>query len=202
MVYARMSTIAVSDKLEEERAITIQDPIARVFDGLGRSDDVHAVRLYARDLVTTREILRIGRAAVRRGAHSVLVVLAYEHARQVPQFGHVERLEYLALVTRAVTVERKCRRGPLEVLLRECDARADGHLCADDTVPAEETLREYVHRPALPVRHPHLTTEQLADDTGDGAATKNGEGMTAVGSDYHVVFGYGRLETDRDGFLV
>ena len=196
-----MATVAVGHKLKQEGTFTRKHPITRIFDCLRRGNDVHTVCLDARDLVSAREVLRVGRAAVGRGAHSVFVVLAHKHAGEVPQFGHVERLEHLALITRAVTVERKRGGGSLEVLLRKRDTGADGHLCAYDTVPTKEAWCEDVHGAALPVGHAGLTTEELADNAGDCTTTKNGKWMTAVGRDDHVVLGYRRFEADRDGFL-
>jgi hypothetical protein len=196
-----MATIAVGHKLKEKGTFTRKHPITRVFDCLRRGDDVHTVRLYTGNLVSARKVFRVGRAAIGRGAHSVLVVLAHKYAGEVPQLGHVERLEYLALVTRAVAVQRERGRGPLEVLLCKREAGADGDLCTHDTVPTKEARCEDVHGAALPMGHADLATKELADNTGDGATAKDGEGMTAVGRDDHVVLGYRRLEADRDGFL-
>ena len=51
-----------------------------MLDCLCRSDDIHTVRLNTRDLVSAGEILGVGRAALGRGTHSVLVVLTNKHA--------------------------------------------------------------------------------------------------------------------------
>jgi hypothetical protein len=42
--------------------------------------------LNTRDLVTASEVLGVGGTTFGGSAHSVLVVLAYENARKVPQF--------------------------------------------------------------------------------------------------------------------
>jgi hypothetical protein len=196
-----MATITVGHELEEEGTVARKYPITRVFDCLRRGDDIHTVGLDARDLISTREVLGVGGAALGRGTHSVFVVLAHKYAGKVPQFGHVECLKDLALITRAVTVESERGGGSLEVLLCKRDTGADGDLCAHDTVPAKEAWCEDVHGTALPVRHANLTTEKLADNTGDRATTENGEWMTTIGGDDHIVLGYRRLEADRDGFL-
>ena len=101
-----MTTVAVGDELKEDRAIAAEDPILRVADGLQDSENIHTVRLLryqmsdreivyklrsqhlnTRDLVTTSEVLGVGRTALCRSTHSVLVVLADEDTRQVPEFG-------------------------------------------------------------------------------------------------------------------
>ncbi len=105
--YARMATVTVGHEFEEEGSFTRNHPVTRVFDRLRRSNEVHSVRLDTGDLISTCEVFRIGRATRCRGTHSVLVVLAYEHARQVPQFRHVERFEHLALIARAIAIERE-----------------------------------------------------------------------------------------------
>lgn len=161
------------------------------------SQRVHATRdthLNTRNLVPPRKVLRVGRTALRRRAHPILVVLTYKHTRQIPQLRHIERLKHLALVARAVAVERVRRDGLLHVLLREGEAGADGNLGTDDAVAAEEGGGEDVHGAALAVGHAALAAEELADDALDGAAAEDGEGVAAVGGDDTVFGGDASLE--------
>ncbi len=176
-----MSTIAIRDEFEQERAVSVVHTTACVLDGLVASNDVHSVRLYTRNLVTAREVLRVGRRPFRRCAHTVLVVLADKHAREVPQLRHVERLEDLALVARAIAVQRERRVLLILVVLRECDARAHGNLCADDAVSAKEPRGEDVHGPALAVRHATLATKELTDDALDCANRRAGRRRGGIG---------------------
>jgi hypothetical protein len=82
-----MPTIAICDELKEKRApLVVNGPLACEADSLCCSDDVHAVDLEARDLVTTSEVGGVGGAAFRRSAHTVLVVLADKDGWKIPQF--------------------------------------------------------------------------------------------------------------------
>lgn len=114
---------------------------------------------------------------------------------------HVERLEHLTLVGRAVTVHRERRVLFARVLLREGEASTERHLCADDTVATLEGLSEDVHRTALPLRHSAYATEELADEALDGAATEQDERVCAVRRDDVVVERRRRVDTDGDRFL-
>lgn len=67
-----------------------------------------------------------------------MVVLADQYDRQLPERGHVKRLEELSLVGGAVAVEVKRDGAFLPVPLREGDAAAKRHLRADDAMAAEE----------------------------------------------------------------
>jgi len=81
----------------------------------------------------------------QRSAHSILVVFTYKHAQNVPEFGHVERLEDLTLVACTVTVESKHSRGPHKVFLSKSDASTDGNLGTNKTIATKETQSEDVH---------------------------------------------------------
>ena len=84
----RVPSISIGNKLEQERAVLFFDsPFACEADGLEGSDDVHAVYLETGNLVATGKVGGVGGAAFRRGAHTVLVVFAYEHGWEVPELG-------------------------------------------------------------------------------------------------------------------
>lgn len=53
----------------------------------------------ARDEVSSLVVISAGSRALNRRSHAVLIILAYEDARQLPQCRHVEGLKQLALVT-------------------------------------------------------------------------------------------------------
>lgn len=82
-----MATVTIGNKLQQERTITIDNPIPGVLDGLVRSNDVHPVDLKAWNLVTAGVVLRVHGAALVGGTHSVLVVFADENAWEVPELG-------------------------------------------------------------------------------------------------------------------
>ena len=127
--------------------------------------------------------------------------LAAEENGQVPQLGHVEGFEDLALVGCAVAVEGDRGVGLAGVLLREGEAGADGDLGTDDAVAAEEALCEHVHGPALAVGNAFSPSEQLANDGLDGSAAHQGEAVAAVGGDDGVFLGDGVLDARGYGLL-
>jgi hypothetical protein len=49
--------------------------------------------------------------------------------------------------------------------------------------------------------HADLSTQEFADDPGDGSTTHDGERVTAVGGDDAVLWLNGIFQTDRNGFL-
>ena len=93
---------------------------------------------------------------------------------------HVERLKYLALVGRTVTVHGERRVLPAQVLLRERETRAERNLRTDDTVTSLESLGEDVHGSTLALRDTGHTTKKLANQALDRAATEHDEGVRAV----------------------
>jgi hypothetical protein len=191
-----VTTITVRHKLEEKRAFARDHPFTGVLDCLRRSDDIHTIRLNTRNLVSTSKVLRVGRATLGGGAHSVLVIFAYKHARKVPEFGHVERLKDLTLVARTITVESKRSGGPFEVFHSKSHAGADGNLSTNNTISTEETRCKDVHRATLSLGHADLAPEKLTNDTSNGATTEDSKGMAAVGGDDQVFLSYRRLKAD------
>jgi hypothetical protein len=87
---------------------------------------------------------------------------------------HVMCLKHLPLVARAIAIQRKRHGLIIKVLLREYNARATGTWAP--TMPFQEQGYEDVHGTA----HVHRVPEQLVDNTLDGAATEDGEGVAAV----------------------
>ena len=213
-----MTTVAVGDELDQERALVGVHPLLRPLGRLVDGDDVHAIHLDAGNNVATLVVLGVHRATLRRGTHTVLVVLANENAWQVPKLGlyavisapphrvqtptyHVVRLEHLALVARTVTVHRERRVLLAEVLLRKGETSAERNLRTDDTVPALERLGEDVHRTTLALGDTADATEKLADEALDVAAAEADEGVRAIGRDDVVVERRRRVDTNRDVFL-
>lgn len=85
---SRVAAVAVGDEFEEEGAtLVFHGPLARESDGLGASDDVHAVNLQAGNLIAAGEVGGVGRAPLSRSAHSVFVVFADKDRREIPQLG-------------------------------------------------------------------------------------------------------------------
>ena len=68
-----------------------------------------------------------------------------EEDGEVPELGHVECFEDLALVAGAVSVEADGRVVVFFVLIGERDACTDGDLSADYTIAAVETFGKHVH---------------------------------------------------------
>jgi len=114
---------------------------------------------------------------------------------------HVERLEDLTLVTRAITVQGEGTVLLAHVLLGETHTGSNRDLSSDDTVASKEGRGEDVHGTTLSVGHADLATEELANDTLDSATTHDGEGMAAVSSDDAVLLADSVLEANRNSFL-
>lgn len=74
-----------------------------------------------------------------------------EEDGEVPEFGHVECFEDLALIAGSVSVEADGRVVVVLVLVGECNSRPDGYLSADYTIAAVETFGKHVHRSTFSV---------------------------------------------------
>lgn len=100
--HARVTAVTVGDELQQDGAVAVDDPVLSVLDGLHDGEDIHTIglerysdmnstghtdRTYldTRDQVTTSVVLGVRRATLCRGTHTILVVLADEHAGQVPE---------------------------------------------------------------------------------------------------------------------
>ena len=82
---ARVTAVTVGDKLEEERTLVTRNPVLRPLGRLVDSNDVHSIHLDTRDEVSALVVLGVHRATLRRGTHTILVVLANKHAGKVPE---------------------------------------------------------------------------------------------------------------------
>lgn len=183
---ARVTAVTIGDIFHEKRALASGSPLFCKLDTLVDSNDIHGVDLtksvssYTRqnvqdhsyldtgDGITTGIVGGVGRRTLSRGTHTILVILTNEDARQVPELGHVECFEDLALVTGTITVEGEG--GDIVfsgVLLSESNTSTERDLGTDDPVSSEEGGGEDVHRPALSVGHAVLATEKLGDDALD-----------------------------------
>jgi hypothetical protein len=114
---------------------------------------------------------------------------------------HVESLEHLTLVARTITVEGESAGLFAHVLLGEADTGSYWDLGTDDTVSTKEGGGEDVHGAALSMGHPGLAPQKLGNNTLDGTATHDSEGMAAVRGDDTVILGDTMLQTDGNGFL-
>ena len=65
--------------------------------------------------------------------HAVVVVLADEDDRKVPELGQVERLRHLALIRRSVAVQGEVHAAVALVLVGESDASAQRNLEKGET---------------------------------------------------------------------
>src|SRR5690606_5787029 len=149
-------TEAVGLDLDERGAAAL----ARALDGrpepLAHHVHVVALEAIAGHAVAGRLHAEIGeRARARhRGAHRVLVVLADEHGRELPEPREAHRLVEAADVRRALSEEAE--RGVIrpEVFVAEGRPRRERDVAADDAPAPEEAVLhvEEVHRAAHPPR--------------------------------------------------
>jgi hypothetical protein len=132
-----------------------------------------------------------------------VVVLADQYDGQLPERGHVKRLEQLPLVSRTITIQVERDGALLPVPLRERDVTAERQLRADDAVPTEEVGVPLVkvHGAALPPGAPVPAAHELGEG-GDGVpAAREVGAVVAVGGDDGVGAGDGGLHADGDGLL-
>ena len=215
-----VTTVTVGDVLENHGALLGASPLLSVLDGGLDSEDVHAVDLETRDVLTTLVVLGEGGRAGSGGTHTVLVVwnamisrlshhavrsslltLTAEQGGELPELGHVESLEDLTLVASTVTVQDDAGLAVLVVLVGESETSTNGDLRTDDTVTAVEALGEHVHGTTLAVGNTLAATEKLTNDGANGATTHHGETVATVGSDNIVLLGDGVLDTNGDSLL-
>lgn len=82
-------------------------------------------------------------------SRTVSVILADKDSRQVPQLGHVVRLEHLALVGGAVAIQREAHATVAGVLVRERNARAQRDLANKLLLKLYRTLLTKTHAHSL-----------------------------------------------------
>ena len=191
-----MATIAVCDVFEDKWAFFFDGVLLAVLDGGFDCEDVHGVDLQAGDVLAALVVFCESGRASGRCTHAVFVVLASKEDRQVPQLGHVECFEDLALVGCAVAVEREGGCLAASILVSEGDASTDGDLSANDAVAAVEACGEHVHGASFTVGDTFAAAEQFTDDGLYGSTAHVGEAVAAVGGDDGVVFGEGMLDAD------
>eukprot|EP00968_Pinguiococcus_pyrenoidosus_P021420 scaffold2785_cov291-Pinguiococcus_pyrenoidosus.AAC.1 len=143
--------VAIRVHLHEHGPVPAGAELADHLHALLDRQHVHAVNLEAGNVVAHGVVVDVRRAALRAGAHAILVVLDAQHQRKAPQGRHVRGLEHLALVRRAVSEHRDGNRHLLAirrlVLLRKSQASAHRNL--------ESELRQ-----TLPSHVPQGTKQQ------------------------------------------
>ncbi len=161
-----MPAVAVCLHLQDVWPLAGEHVLQRPPGGVLHRPHVHAVHLLAGNAegrTAHEQLLRLRRGAVDFRAHGVAVVLDDVDDGQLPQRGHVEALVHLPLVGRAFAEEGEA--GPvLAIVVRgEGQPGADGHLRADNAVPAPEVPGgvEHVHGAALALRHAGQPPRQL-----------------------------------------
>lgn len=214
-----VTSVSVSDVFKDHRTIVSIGPLLAVLDSSLNSKAVHAVDLQTRDVLSTLVVVREGRGTGRCRTHTVLVVcgafvsncsakwenrtltLASKESRQLPQFGHVERLEDLALVAGTVTVQDDGRLLAALVLVRESQTGTNRDLSANNTIATVEVLDKHVHRSTFAVSDTLASAEQFANDGPNSAASHQRKTVASVRGDDIVIFGDSVLDADCDGLL-
>jgi hypothetical protein len=129
------------------------------------------------------------RCALQRRAHAVAIVLDDEHAGQLPQRRHVERLMERAGVHHGLAHEAHDALVAATILDRETDARRERDVTAHDSVSAKKVrVRvEHVHRAALAKRTSVLPPEELRHDRTGCHPARECLTVVAIGGDDVVV---------------
>jgi hypothetical protein len=132
-----------------------------------------------------------------------MVVFTDQYSRQLPKGRNVQRLKELPLVRSTVTIESKSSGVLLLVLLREGKSASEGHLRADDTVPAVEVgvLLVEMHGSTFPAGAPVLAAHELGEGGDEVPSAGEVDAVVTVGSDDGVGSRDGGLHADGDGLL-
>ncbi len=126
---------------------------------------------------------------------------AAEKDGEVPELGHVECFEDLALVAGAVSVEANGGVAVVFVLIGKCNAGADRYLSTDYAIAAVEPFCKHVHGSTFSVGNTFSSAKQLADDGFDRSTAHESKAVTSVSGNDVVLFGYGVLNACCNCFL-
>ena len=196
-----MTSVTVGDVFVDEGSLASGAVLLSVLDGCLDSEDIHAVDLQTRNVLSTLVVVGDGGGTVSGGTHTVLVVLTTEDDGQLPEAGHVVGLEDLTLVGSTITVESEGDVLLVLVLASEGDTSANGDLGTYDTVSSVESRREHVHGTTLSVGDTLPPAEQFTNDRLNGSSAHQSEAVAAVGCDEVVSTLDSMLDTDSDSLL-
>ncbi len=157
----------------------------------------HRVGGGAVDHVAGRGSLMVG------GGHGILVVLAHEKYRQLPQSGHVEALVEDALAQRAIAEEDHGHTGLMLQALVEGAADGDRDGAGGDAVGAHEAdvADGHVLAAAATARVAARTAEDLCHHPPRIGAARQQMAVPAVVAVDEVVVAQGGTDAHRAGFL-
>ncbi len=144
-----------------------------------------------------------GSRVAHRGRQPVLVVLAQEHHRQLPQRGDVQALVEDAFVAGAVAEEHHADRAIAAQLVRQRRAGADANARADDAVRTEHVEFEIgdMHRAAQAFAVAGHAPHQLRHHARQRGALGDAVAVAAVMADDEIVFGQVGACAGSDSFL-
>ena len=184
-VGARMAARAVGLALDQRRALARPGPVGRGEGRLGDGGEIVAVDDDARHRIGARPVGDIGdRGRARdRHRHGVLIVLADEDDRQLPDRGDVQRLVKRAFVVRAVAEKGDRDRAGPALLGAERGADGDRQAAADDAVGAEVAPGRIgdMHRAAAPPAIAALAPEELGEHRRELGALGDAMAVAAMG---------------------
>jgi hypothetical protein len=132
-----------------------------------------------------------------------MVVFARQYSRQLPKGRNVQCLKELSLVSSIVTIESESGGVLLLVLLREGKSTSEGHMRADDTMPAVEVgvLLVEMHGSTLPAGAPGLTAHELGEGGDEVPSTGEVDAVVTIGGDDGIKSHDGSLHSDSDSLL-
>src|SRR5690349_5132211 len=116
-----MPAITVGQELDDDRALAAPRPFERNFGCAANRKHIHAVDLDPGDAVRLAAAIeeRLGRRALERGSHRILIVLDRVDDRKIPELGHVEGLVDLALVDGTISKVGEANAAILAILVLE-----------------------------------------------------------------------------------
>ena len=200
-----MAARAIGLGLDQRRTLARPRPLGRLERGFGDGGEIVAVDDDARHRIGARAVGDIGDGgrAGHRHRHRILIVLADEDDRQLPDRGEVERLVKGALVVGAVAEERERDRAGAPLLGAERRADRDRQAAADDAVGAEIALRRLgdMHRAAAPLAIAALAAEELGEHRLELGALGDAMAVAAMGRGDAVGVAERHADADRRRLL-
>mmetsp|Transcript_8789 Transcript_8789/g.19192 ORF Transcript_8789/g.19192 Transcript_8789/m.19192 type:complete len:336 (-) Transcript_8789:361-1368(-) len=162
----RVAVVPVRVHLDDHRAV-LGHVLPDELDTLAHRKHVHAVDLDPRHVVAARVVVVARRRALLGRAHAVLVVLAHVDQRQLPERRHVERLEELPLVGRAIAIQGPRHTAIALVLVCKGEAGTNRTLGANDAIAAVEVGVRliHMHRAALALGTAAFLAKELSEHT-------------------------------------
>lgn len=132
-----------------------------------------------------------------------MIILTNQNYRQIPERGHIERLEQLALICRTVAVKSKGHGPLLRVLLSESQATSQRYLSSHYSMAAikSSVLLIEMHRAPFSFGAPSSAAHELGECLQKSSPTADEGAVIPISGDNSVLLGDCSLHSNSHGFL-